>query len=206
MAPDSWRGLYVNTLAQARSGEITMARLDEAVSRILRVKIMMGVFEAGRPSSRPYAGDYNLLGSAEHRAVARQAVRESLVLLKNEDNILPLRPRSNILVAGSGADNLEQQTGGWTISWQGTGNARSDFPNGQTIFEAIREQVQRAGGTATLSVDGNLAQRVSANEFCPGMATCQASRRGRPDVAIVVFGEQPYAEFQGDRPNVDYTN
>ncbi len=206
MAPDSWRDLYANTLAQARSGEIPMARLDEAVSRILRVKLMMGVFETGRPSSRPYSGDFDLLGSAEHRAVARQAVRESIVLLKNEDAILPLRPRQNILVAGSGADNLEQQTGGWTISWQGVGNARTDFPNGQTIYEAIREQVQGAGGTATLSVDGNIAQRVSANEFCPDMQTCQASRRGgRPEVAIVVFGEQPYAEFQGDRPNLDYT-
>jgi beta-glucosidase len=184
MAPDSWRGLYESTLAQVRSGEVPMARLDEAVSRILRVKLRAGLFEAGRPSSRPFAGQWTLLGAPEHRAVARQAVRESLVLLKNEDAILPLAPRLNVLVAGDGADDMGKQTGGWTISWQGTSNSRADFPNGQTIFEAIREKVGAAGGTATLSVDGRFATK--------------------PDVAIVVFGESPYAEFQGDRETLDY--
>jgi len=205
MAPDTWKPLYDATLAQARSGALSMARLDEAVARILRVKLRAGLFEAGRPSARPYAGQFNLLGSAEHRAVARQAVRESLVLLKNEDQILPLRPSLNVLVAGSGADSMEQQTGGWTISWQGTGNARADFPSGETIFESIRDQVRRAGGTATLSVDGAWDDRRAALET--DSALCQPRRGGtsaRPDVAIVVFGEQPYAEFQGDRPNVDY--
>jgi beta-glucosidase len=89
-----------------------------------------------------------------------------------------------VLVAGDGADNLPKQCGGWTISWQGDGNTRADFPNGQTIFEAIRDTVQAAGGAAALSVDGTF--------------------RDRPDVAVVVFGENPYAEFQGDRANVDY--
>jgi beta-glucosidase len=185
MAPDSWRGLYDSTLAHVRSGEITMARLDEAVSRILRVKLRAGVFEAGRPSSRPFAGDWSQLGSPEHRAVARQAVRESLVLLKNDDSILPLARRTRVLVAGDGADDIGKQAGGWTISWQGTGNVRADFPNGHSIFDGIRDVVRAGGGTATLSVDG--------------------SYRGRkPDVAVVVFGENPYAEFQGDRQNVDY--
>jgi beta-glucosidase len=203
MAPETWRPLYDNTLAQVRSGEIPMARLDEAVSRILRVKIRSGLFELGRPSTRPYAGQWNLLGSPEHRAVARQAVRESLVLLKNDGGILPLSADINVLVAGDGADNLGKQTGGWTISWQGTDNSRADFPNGQTIFEGIRERVQASGGRATLSVDGSFAQRVSS--FCPDgpSAPCQASG-GRPDVAIVVFGEDPYAEFQGDRDTLDY--
>jgi beta-glucosidase len=84
MAPDSWKELYVNTLAQAKDGRISMARLDEAVARILRVKLRAGLFEAGRPSSRPLAGQFEKIGSPEHRAIARQAVRESLVLLKNE--------------------------------------------------------------------------------------------------------------------------
>jgi beta-glucosidase len=184
MAPDGWKGLYANLLAQAHSGEIPMARLDEAVSRILRVKIRAGLMTEGRPSSRPYAGQWGLLGSPEHRALARQAVRESLVLLKNENGILPLSPHTHVLIAGDGADNLPKQCGGWTISWQGDGNTRADFPNGQTIFEAIRDSVQAAGGTAALSVDGVFYDK--------------------PDIAVVVFGENPYAEFQGDRANVDY--
>ncbi len=184
MAPDGWKGLYRSLLAQLRSGEIPMTRLDEAVSRILRVKVRAGLLTEGRPSSRPFAGQWAQLGSPEHRAVARQAVRESLVLLKNDNAILPLSPHLHVLVAGDGAANLPKQCGGWTISWQGDGNTRADFPNGQTIFEAIRDNVQAAGGTAVLSADGSF--------------------REKPDVAVVVFGENPYAEFQGDRANVDY--
>jgi beta-glucosidase len=184
MAPDTWRDFYDNTVAQVRSGEIPMARLDEAVARILRVKLRAGLFETGRPSSRPYAGQWGLLAAPEHRAVARQAVRESLVLLKNEDRILPLSPRARVLVAGDGADDLGKQSGGWTISWLGDGNTRADFPNGETIFEAIRGRVDASGGAATLSADGSFRQR--------------------PDVAIVVFGENPYAEFHGDIETLDY--
>lgn len=184
MAPDSWKALYVATLASAKSGEIPMPRLDEAVGNILRVKIRAGILEARRPSEREYAGRFDLLGSAEHRAVAREAVRKSLVLLKNEARVLPLDPRKRILVAGDGADSMSKQTGGWTISWQGADNVRADFPNAQTIYEAIREEVQKAGGKVELSVDG--------------------AYKTKPDAAIVVFGEDPYAEFQGDRPHLDY--
>jgi beta-glucosidase len=186
MAPDGWKALYQNLLKQVRSGEIPIARLDEAVTRILRVKARAGSFSEGKPSARPMAGQWTQLGSLEHRAVARAAVRESLVLLKNENAILPLSPKLHVLVAGDGADNLPKQCGGWTISWQGDGNTRADFPNGQTIYEAIRDNVQAAGGLATLSADG--------------------AARQKPDVAIVVFGENPYAEFQGDRANVDYAS
>jgi beta-glucosidase len=185
MAPDSWKDLYHNTVKQVRSGEIPMARLDEAVRRILRVKLRAGLFEKGAPSTRPFAGRFELLGAPEHRAVARQAVRESLVLLKNDNRLLPLSPRGRVLVAGDGADNLSKQSGGWTITWQGTGLTNADFPNAQSIFGGISETVRQAGGTATLSVDG----RYSA----------------KPDVAVVVFGEDPYAEFVGDRPNLEYS-
>ncbi len=184
MAPHGWRGLFDNTVAEVNSGRIPMARLDEAVSRMLRVKLRAGLMSEGKPSSRPFAGRFDLLGSPEHRAVARQAVRELLVLLKNDAGLLPLSPRAHVLVTGDGADNLPKQSGGWTISWQGEGNKRSDFPNGSTIFEGIKASVEAAGGTATLSVDGQT--------------------RTRPDVAIVVFGEDPYAETRGDRPSVDY--
>ena len=184
MAPDSWKDLYRTTLAHAQNGTLPMARLDDAVRRVLRVKVRAGLFESRKPSSRPYGGRFELLGSKEHRAVAREAVRESLVLLKNAGGLLPLKAGGQILVAGDGADNLTKQTGGWTLSWQGTGTRRSDFPNAQSIWEGIDEAVKAAGGTATLSVDGRYARK--------------------PDVAIVVFGEDPYAEFQGDRPDVGY--
>ncbi len=184
MAPDTWRGLYTHMLEQVRSGEIPMARLDEAVSRILRVKLRAGVLNAGPPSTRNYAGRWELLGAPEHRAVARQAVRESLVLLKNDDAILPLNPKLHVLVAGDGANDLGKQCGGWTISWQGTGNSRSDFPHGQTIFEALQDQIVAAGGAATLSSDGSFAEK--------------------PDVAVVVFGENPYAETAGDRSDLSF--
>ncbi|MDB5719705.1 MAG: glycoside hydrolase family 3 protein [Alphaproteobacteria bacterium] len=185
MAPDSWKGLYENTLAQAKSGEIPTARLDDAVRRILRVKVRAGLFEKGRPSSRPFAGRFELLGAPEHRAVARQAVRESLVLLKNAGHVLPLSPRLNLLVAGDGADNISKQAGGWTITWQGTGIGNEYFPHAQSIFSGIKETVAAAGGNATLSVEGAYSTK--------------------PDAAIVIFGENPYAEFVGDRSTLEYS-
>lgn len=179
MVPEpNWKELYNNLLAQAKSGEITAERLDDAVRRILRVKIRAGLFEKGAPSTRPLAGKKELLGAPEHRAVARQAVRESLVMLKNKDNLLPLARKQNILVAGDGADNIGKQAGGWSVTWQGTGNVNSDFPGATSIYAGINEVVSAAGGKATLSVDGTFSEK--------------------PDVAIVVFGEDPYAEMQGD--------
>lgn len=185
MAPDSWKGLYDNTLAQVRSGQIPMARLDDAVRRVLRVKLRAGLFEKGRPSSRPFAGQYELLASPEHRSIARQAVRESLVLLKNNGNLLPLRPQANVLVAGDGADNISKQSGGWTITWQGSDLTNADFPQGESIWSGIRHSVEAAGGHAVLSPNGTYARK--------------------PDVAIVVFGENPYAEMVGDRPTLEYS-
>ena len=179
MAPDSWRPLYENTLAQARSGEISTARLDEAVRRILRVKVKTGLFR----DERQVEGDLSVLGSAGHRALAREAVRKSLVLLKNEGGVLPIRAGARVLVAGA-ADDIGQAAGGWTLTWQGTGNSNSDFPNSQSIWSGIEEAVSAAGGTAVFSPDGTFADR--------------------PDVAVVVFGETPYAEFQGDLETLDF--
>ena len=179
MAPDSWKGLYENTLAQAKDGTISMLRLNEAVARILRVKLRAGLFESGRPSSRPLAGDFRKIGSPEHRAIARQAVRESLVLLKNEGTVLPLKVGQKLLIAGDGANNYMKQSGGWTLSWQGTGLPDSDFPGATTIGNALFEV---GGGNTVISRDGNYTQK--------------------PDVAVVVFGEDPYAEFQGDVPDL----
>ncbi len=184
MAPEDWKALWENTLAQVSSGEILMERLDDAVRRILRVKMRAGLFERGKPSDRPSAGDLELFGSPEHRAVARNAVRESLVLLKNNGGLLPLRRDQRVLVAGDGADDIGKQCGGWTISWQGNDNENADFPGATSIWDGIREAVESGGGVAVLSEDGGFEQK--------------------PDVAIVVFGEDPYAEFQGDRDTLEY--
>ncbi|UXY50109.1 glycoside hydrolase family 3 protein [Stenotrophomonas maltophilia] len=184
MASDSWKGFYETTLAAVKDGRITAERLDDAVRRILRVKFRLGLFEAGRPSTRAVGGQFALIGAPEHRAVARQAVRESLVLLKNQNGVLPLSPKQRILVAGDGADDVGKQAGGWTLNWQGTGTTRKDFPNADTIFEGIAQQARAAGGEATLAIDGRYTVK--------------------PDVAVVVFGEDPYAEFQGDLPTLAY--
>ena len=180
MAPDSWRGLYENTLAQVKSGIIPEARLDDAVRRILRAKIHYGLFDEKRPSERALAGRKDLLGSAEHRAIARQAVRKSLVLLKNENGVLPIRPDANVLVAGNGADSISKQAGGWTLTWQGGGMDNDMFPNGDSILDGIAA----VDSAVTYSVDGSYTER--------------------PDVAIVVFGEDPYAEFRGDVDHLAY--
>ena len=181
MAPDSWKDLYVHTLAEVRAGVVPMARVDDAVRRILRVKIKTGLFEG--PS--PVAGRFDRLGSPEHRAIARRAVRESLVLLKNNGGILPIKASANVLVAGDGADDIGEQSGGWTLNWQGVGNKNVDFPNGQSIWSGIDEAVKAGGGHAELSVSGTYSRK--------------------PDVAIVVFGETPYAEFQGDIDTLEFS-
>ncbi|WP_213995489.1 glycoside hydrolase family 3 N-terminal domain-containing protein [Arsukibacterium sp.] len=180
----AWKPLYYNLIKQVEAGEISIARIDDAVRRILRVKMRAGLFDKPSPAQRPLAGKTELIGADEHRAVARDAVRQSLVLLKNQQNLLPLNPTQRFLVAGPGADNIGQQAGGWTISWQGTGNTNADFPGGSSIYDGIARQVAAAGGSVELSADGSYQQK--------------------PDVAIVVFGEEPYAEGNGDIDNLEY--
>jgi beta-glucosidase len=180
MAPDSWRGLYDSTLIAARDGKISKSRIDDAVRRILRVKFKLGLM-GGIEINR---GDGASVGAESHLALAREAVSKSLVLLKNNDGILPIRKGSNVLITGSGADNMAMQAGGWTITWQGTDTTSADFPNGQTIGRAIAETVRSNGGKAKISDEGGFDER--------------------PDVAFVVVGEKPYAEFEGDVPNLAF--
>ena len=184
MAPKDWKAVYTNTIAQVRSGEIAMPRIDDAVSRILRVKLRAGMFEKPVPSERKITADGSIIGSIEHRAVAREAVRKSLVLLKNNDQLLPLKPEQHILVTGDGADNIGKQNGGWTITWQGTENLDSDFPGATSIFAGIKQAMENIGGSTELSADGSFTKK--------------------PDVAVVVFGENPYAEGTGDRDSLIY--
>ena len=177
MAPDSWRMLYDSTLAQVRDGTIAMERLDDAVARVLRLKERLGLFDMGKPSQRALSGEYELLGAPDHRAVAREAVRKSMVLLKNT-GVLPLQPGGRILVAGDAAHDIARQSGGWTLSWQGTGLDNGLFPGATSLWEGIEQAATASGGSAELSPEGSFTER--------------------PDAAIVVFGETPYAEFQGD--------
>ncbi len=180
----AWKPLYKNLIAQVNKGDIPRSRIDDAVTRILRVKVRAGLFEKPSPAARPLSGKTAIIGSAEHRAVAADAVQQSLVLLKNQQGLLPLNPTQKILVTGQGADNIGMQSGGWTITWQGTGNNNNDFPGGSSIYAGIKSQVDAAGGQLQLSSDGSYQQK--------------------PEVAIVVFGEQPYAEGNGDIDNLEY--
>jgi beta-glucosidase len=175
-APQDWKALYANLVREVNDGTIPKARLDDAVRRILRVKMRMGVFAEPAPNRRP--DTYQPIGTLAHRAVARQAVRESLVLLKNND-VLPIKPNATVLIAGDGADNVAMQAGGWTLSWQGADNGPNDFPGATSIYGGLKAQIVAAGGHALLSPDGTSTQNA--------------------DVAIVVFGETPYAEFMGDQ-------
>lgn len=160
-------------------GKIPMSRIDDAVTRILRVKFAQGLMQKGAALTI----DPELqtaFGSAEHRAVARQAVRESLLLLKNENHVLPLASNlKRIHVAGRGADDLGIQCGGWTISWQGKAGEVTE--GGTTILAALRQRVGK-DTEVTVSRDGTGAAGAS--------------------VGLVVIGEEPYAEGKGDRTNL----
>ena len=158
-------------------GSISMKRIDDAVSRILKVKLRNGLF------SNPMVQNDNLqvIGSDDHRNIARQAVRESVVVLKNE-NLIPISKESkSIVVAGRGADNLGMQCGGWTINWQG---GQGDITIGTTILDGIKESVSTETKVIH-SKDGTDLGNVSG------------------DLAIVVIGEDPYTEFFGDKDNLD---
>jgi len=183
MVPEDWKALLGSLTAQVSDGTIPMARLDEAVLRVLRLKQQLGTFDDEvKPSSRAYGGRWELLGSPEHRAIAREAVAKSQVLLKNH-GVLPLQPGARIEVAGRAADNIPQQAGGWSVTWQGGGDLTpADFPGATSIYGGIAAAAKAAGGEAVLAKDG--------------------APIGKPDVAIIVFGEEPYAEFVGDRKDL----
>jgi beta-glucosidase len=174
MVPDDWKAFIANTTRQVKDGEIPMARIDDAVSRIVRTKLLMGAF-GRRPSQRAGAGDAQRL---KDRALARRAVRESLVLLKNNHDVLPLKRGSRVLVVGKGADSIADQVGGWSLTWQGTGNGNADFPHATSVLAGIRN----ADGAARVTYSAT-AQGVDLEAF---------------DAIVAVVGETPYAETMGD--------
>lgn len=176
MVPNEYERFISTLVDLVKSGRVSQTRLDDAVRRILTIKFKLGLFE------KPFT-DRSLtasVGSAAHRQIARECVRQSLVLLKNENRLLPLaRDSLNIVVAGKNADNLGYQCGGWSITWQG---GSGNITVGTTIYEGIRQVV----GPATrlrLSIDGSQAAGA--------------------DVAIAVIGETPYAEGAGDRDDLN---
>lgn len=172
---------FITALTRAvESGAVPMARIDDAVRRILRAKFVMGLFE--RPFSDPAL--LSTVGSAEHRALAREAVGKSLVLLKNADQTLPLPPTTpTIFVAGAAADDIGIQSGGWTIEWQGkTGK----ITPGTTILEGITAAVGPEAKVAFSALG-----RFGSQKAADGSALIA-------DVGIVVVGEKPYAEGKGD--------
>lgn len=171
MVPYSYKDFSSTLIAEAKAGRVTTKRIDDAVSRILTQKFKLGLFE------KPYADTSGAakIGSASHRAVARQAAAESQVLLKNSAGVLPLKKSQKVYVAGSNADDLGNQTGGWTITWQGSSGKITD---GTTILDGMK----RAGGDVTYSKDASAAT-------------------GGYDVGVVVVGETPYAEGVGDVGN-----
>ncbi len=177
MVPEAWEKFYKNTLRQAKDGKISEERLNDAVRRILRVKIRAGLFDNGRPSEQKFAGRAHILGHEKHRAIAVQAVRESLVLLKN-DKILPVNPGQKIFVTGESANSIPLQSGGWSVTWQGNDTTNEDFPGATTIYQGLADQITEAGGQVELGKD--------------------ADYKNKPDIAFVVFGESPYAEMKGD--------
>ena len=168
MQPGNHEAFMADLKASVEDGTVAMSRIDDAVRRILRMKFQLGLFVD------PYARDEfsEQVGAAEHRAVARQAVRESLVLLKSENGALPLNPDKPIAVVGEHADNSGLQSGGWSIHWQGQSES---YRGATTILDGIREFASNVEYSAT-GCDENMVA----------------------DTAVVVVGEQPYAEFFGD--------
>jgi beta-glucosidase len=178
MVSTKYRELYTLLLELARENRVPASRVDDAVTRILRVKFTMGLMDG-----RSNLADRKLhasFGSAAHRQVARECVRETLVLLRNEKRVLPASKKLNrIHVAGKSADDIGNQCGGWTISWQGKSGAQTT--GGTTILEAIKQTVSPQT-MVTYSKDGTNAAG---------------------DLGIVVIGETPYAEWMGDRQSLE---
>tara|TARA_B100000963_G_scaffold25183_1_gene18870 strand:- start:1349 stop:3211 length:1863 start_codon:yes stop_codon:yes gene_type:complete len=185
MVPTEWEPLYWNTLKQVKTGEISSERLNDAVRRILKVKDILGLLK----ERKPHEFEDNHIG--KHHELARRAVRESIVLLKNRKSILPLNPTKKYLIVGDQSKEIINQMGGWTITWQGktwegVEISNKDFPNTNSIFESLSENITSSGGLVEYSSDGSF--------------------KTRPDVVIMVYGETPYAEGQGDLKDLDFKN
>jgi beta-glucosidase len=176
MVPDDWKAFIPATVDDVRAGRIPMSRIDDAVSRIIRVKLRSGLFDAS-PVTGPHP-DASVLNSPAVRDLARQAVRKSLVLLKNNGGVLPLKRRGKILVVGRGADSLPMQAGGWSLTWQGDQTTTADYPNADTLLSSMRQELGAANVDYSVDGTGVNVRRYSA--------------------VVMVAAETPYAEMKGD--------
>lgn len=176
MVPRNWPMFIEYLLSHVELGTVSIERIDDAVRRILMAKLTYGLFDKLRPKSRKWA-NHDSFGSSAHRLVAREAVRKSLVLLKNEHHLLPLSKTARILIAGKSANNLGHQCGGFTITWQGV-SGNEQIENGTSIWQGIDAMVKHA----------------QLSENCEGLDADPQQH----DVAIVIIGEPPYSEGIGD--------
>lgn len=179
--PD-WRLFLSNTVAQVQAGEIPLARINDAVTRILRVKKRLGLWQKSAPLVRPAVNE-QWLGNHQHRAIAQQAVRESLVLLKNSSGALPIAGSKTVAVIGKAATSIASQAGGWSVSWLGRDNPNEMYPGATSLFDGFKAAIDSQGGDAFYSVNADFERPV--------------------DAAIVVVAEEPYAEMYGDIQNMD---
>ena len=176
MVPDDWKQFIPATVEDVKAGRIPMSRIDDAVTRILRVKLRSGLFDAS-PATGPHP-DASVMSSPEVRELAREAVRKSLVLLKNDGGVLPFKRSGKILIVGKGADSLPMQAGGWSLTWQGDNTKTSDYPNAETLLAAVRKSL--GADRVDYSVDG---AGVDVRKYSG---------------VVMVAAEQPYAEMKGD--------
>lgn len=176
MVSEEWQSLIQHLKAHVRRGSIPIQRVDDAVRRILSVKVAFGLFDKPRPSQRLWS-NHESFGSDQHRGLARSAVRKSLVLLKNEGETLPIKKNARILVAGKSAHNRGIQCGGFTVAWQGVEDNES-IVGGCSIWEGIKE----------IAADATLSEFPDGRDADPELH----------DIAIVAIGERPYAEGLGD--------
>ncbi len=176
MVPDDWKKFISSTIEDVHAGRIPMSRIDDAVSRIIRVKLKSGLFQLS-PAAGPHPSA-EVLHSPEVRALAREAVRKSLVLMKNDRSVLPLRRSGKILVVGKGADSLPMQAGGWSLTWQGDQTTTADYPNADTLLSALRKTL--GSRLVDYSPDGT---GVNVKNY---------------SAVVMVAAEKPYAETAGD--------
>jgi len=181
MQPETWKNTMDAIIKGAKNNKITQERIDEAVSRILKVKFESGLFED--PLLQKNENKAETLRSNEAVNVATQLAEQSLVLLKNKNNILPIKENMKVYLAGAGANNIGLQCGGWTIEWQGKIDSTEKMTHGVTILEGLQ----------TYSESKNI--QVITDE----------SKASEADVVLMVLAEKPYAEMQGDSEDLSLT-
>lgn len=205
MITEKWKEFILHVKKNIENGRISAERLDDAVRRILRVKFQFGMFEKPRPAQRKLSLDNSCFGSKEHREIAREAVRKSLVMLKNEDDILPLNKDARILVAGKNAHNRGHQCGGFTVAWQGVDDNDESSDESYIMSDSEKEKPREKKGNGKIPHRSSIIGGTSIWEGIQAVApNAHLSSDGadadpdKHDVAIICVGEIPYAEMLGD--------